>query len=229
MDKTTYLSAVEKALKGLSATDRQNALAYYSEYLDDAESEGHPDAEGILGSPRTLAAQIKADIAMNPFPPGYQSASGYQQAQGYQPASGYQPPMPPMPPMPARKEKSGIGTVWTVVLAIFAIPIGLPLALSLVVLALAVLLILFALLITLAAIVVAFFAGGLAAGIVGFILLFSNFPVGLFYLGAGLILLGLFILCAIAFWQLWRLCIKGVARLFNAIRMKLTERKRVAQ
>ena len=65
MDKATYLLELEKKLKNLSDYDRQYALAYYSEYLDDAESEGQADPEAVLGSVHTLAAQIKADIAMS--------------------------------------------------------------------------------------------------------------------------------------------------------------------
>ena len=269
MKKAEYLSELENELKGLSDADRANALAYYGEYLDDAESAGLSDAGSILGSPHTLAAQIKADIAMSPLigglsssapdipysvspdtpgsayaeysqtspqqsygqaasdtahsasftppPPGQQWTSGQQQTPGYQ-----QTP-------PAKPKKTGIGVIWTVVLAILAIPVGLPLAIGLCAVIFALLVALFALLFSLAAVVLALFVSGILAGIVGFFFLFSNFPIGLFYLGSGAVLIGVSLLFGYGFWQLQRLCIKGVARLFNAIRVKLTKKERVAQ
>ena len=261
MDKTTYLAELTRELKGLAETDRENALAYYTEYLDDAASAGEEDPSSILGSPRTLAAQIKADIAMTspaldiepvsssrlkpqeapqepdsaaapapgfvPPPPPPPPAPAYQP--GYQP--GYQPPQgnPQQPPAQAQpKQKSGIGVVWTVILAILAIPVGIPLAAVLFALIVSVLAVLFSLLVSLAAIVFSFGVGGLASFIAGFFLLFASFPVGLFYLGSGLFLMGLAICLGIAFWYLWRAAIRGVAKLFNSIRKRLTKKERGA-
>ncbi|MDR0515393.1 MAG: DUF1700 domain-containing protein, partial [Coriobacteriaceae bacterium] len=64
MDRMAYLFSLEKELKDLAIDERQNALAYYGEYLADAQAAGQNDAVAVLGSPHTLAAQIKADIAM---------------------------------------------------------------------------------------------------------------------------------------------------------------------
>ncbi|MCL1797983.1 MAG: DUF1700 domain-containing protein [Eggerthellaceae bacterium] len=261
MDKTTYLVELERELKGLSATDRENALSYYGEYLSDAELAGKIDADSILGNPRTLAAQIKADIAMSPLIAESAAAAGagagagagvganagagagagasvhqqvpeYRQAPGYPPAGyqqgGAQVPPPPQPPQPQAQttEKSGIGVVWTVVLAILAIPVGLPVAATLFALIVSLLATLFAVLVSFAAVVVSFFAAGIALVVGGIILLFTNFAVGLFYFGSGLILFGLSVLLGIAFWQLGRLCIIGIAKLFNALRIKLAKKER---
>jgi uncharacterized membrane protein len=230
MDRTTYLQELEKELGGLTDIDRQNVLAYYNEFLEDAESEGQMDANAVLGSPHTLAAQIKADIAMGDLGNG---------STGHTPPSASNTTTPPIPPErtvappaetpPQAKSNSGLKTMWLVILAIFAIPVGIPLAIALVAVVFALLVTLVALLFALAVVAVAFLATGILACVVGFLLLFSQFSVGLFYLGAGLVTLGFCVLVAIGCWYLAKLCVKGIARLFNAIRKKLTKRDEAAR
>ncbi len=276
MDINSYLAELDKELKGVDSIDKQNALAYYNEYLIDAETEVGKDVEfdasAVLGSPRTLAAQIRADIAMaplaqDPFAPAPQSAA-YQQAatthdpldqtskgnahdpyaqnttdyqqstaqSTYQPGQTYQQQAPgyqgsysqPGQAQP-QKRKSEMGVVWAVVLAILAIPVGIPLAAALVGIIIAVLATLFSLLIALFAVVISLFVAGVVSLVMGIIMMFSSPPVGLFYVGSGLVIFGFFILLAIAFVVLARLAIRGVAKLFNAIRVKLSRRERVSQ
>jgi uncharacterized membrane protein len=307
MDKATYLAELAKALSGLTETDRQNTLAYYNEFLNDAETEGQTDASAILGNPHTLAAQIKADIAMESLGaapagvhagipleahagahtelhpsarpwsptgahPGEQTfastGSAYPDVRtGAAPGTGFTPPptqvggfappadtggaqgapgmfgapgapgtpspgapgapgIPMAAPPQAKPQKSGIGVIWTVILAILAIPIGIPLAIAVIVVIFAVLVALGAILVSLIAVVVAFLVASILSWIVGFCLLFTEFATGLFYLGVGLVASGLCILFGMAFWQLGKLCIRGVARLFNSIRKRLTKRER---
>jgi uncharacterized membrane protein len=295
MDKATYLLELERLLHDLSAPDRQNALAYYNEFLQDAEAEGQMDASAVLGNPHTLAAQIKADIAMDSLrgadatmpdampadgatgevpldvtpggAPPFGAPVGMPVTPGGMPggmpggAAGGVPggapsgmpngapggiPVTPggmpsgvpggMPvgapvgvPPQGQSRKSGLGVVWTIVLAILAIPIGVPLAIAVIAVIFAVLVALVALLFSFVVVVVALLASGVLASVIGFILLFSHFATGLFYLGAGLALLGLCLLVGFGFWKLGGLCVKGVAKLFNVIRKKLAKRERSAQ
>ncbi|HBT95828.1 MAG TPA: hypothetical protein DEB24_07010 [Coriobacteriia bacterium] len=262
MDIKTYLAELEKELKGLAGDDKQNALAYYNEYLIDAEAEaeGVFDAETVLGSPRSLAAQIKADIAAAPLsqqaavlnpqvivpvrsgeafseqPNQAGPGNPYQQAQGqaavgqqpWQPYQRQQAPGAQTAPQPEKK-KSDMGIVWAVLLGILALPVGIPLAIALFALILAVLLMLFALLITLGVAVIALAIAGVVSVFTGIVLLFVSPPAGIYYIGSGLVGLGFFILLAIAFGALARFAIRGVAKLFNAIRVKLSRKERVAQ
>ncbi|MDR0350128.1 MAG: DUF1700 domain-containing protein [Coriobacteriales bacterium] len=256
MDRSSYLSELDRALSGLSDFDRRNALAYYNEYLADAEAEGQCDAAAVLGSPASLAAQIRADVAMGEGGAAFSAATdtgwttpvagvatatagasagaggagtGASAAWTAEPgwtASGT--PASSPPPQSAKKPL-GLNTVWIIILAILAIPLGIPLAATLIGLIVTVLALLFALFVTFVALVVSFAAVGLVAGVSGISLLFVNPPVGLFYLGGGLALCGLAILAAMAFLQLGRLCVRGVAWLFNSIRKKLTKRERGAR
>ncbi|MDR1185259.1 MAG: hypothetical protein LBK67_10770, partial [Coriobacteriales bacterium] len=223
----------------LTDIDRQNTLAYYSEFLEDAESEGQTDASAVLGSPHTLAAQIKADIAMGDLKnkgaghiPSPTASATTAQAVPVQPTPSVPPwqttAPPPTAPPPAKSD-SGLKTLWIVLLAIFAIPVGLPLAIALVAVIFGLLVALFAILVPLFAVAVSFLAVGILACIIGFFFLFSEFAVGLFYMGMGLVTLGLCILVGMGCWYLAKLCVKGIARLFNAIRKKLTKKEGIAQ
>jgi uncharacterized membrane protein len=240
MDKASYLQELEKELSGLSNADRQNTLAYYNEFLEDAEAEGQTDPSVLLGSPHTLAAQIKAEIAMGGLGGGSaEYAPPPMTDTGAVPApdagAPYSAPIPPAQPAmtptgaPQEKKKSGLGTIWVVILAIFAIPIGLPLAIALIATIFALLVGLGALLLSFFAVAVSFLAVGVLSCVIGFLLLFSEFAVGLFYLGAGLTTLGLCVLVTMGCWQLAKLCVKGVALAINAIRKKLTKKEGIAQ
>jgi len=211
MDRNTYLQQLEAALASLSDNERQDALAFYAEYLDDAGPEGLLAAMESLGSPSQLAAQIKAESAIR----------GLSAPQPSQPQYTAEPVQP-------AKQSSPWKTVWIVILAIFAIPVGVPLLIVLAAVIFAVLVVLFAVLIALAATVVGIFAGGILSIVAGFILLFSNFATGLFYMGCGLLVLGLALLFGWLFWKLGGLLIKGVAKLFNLIRGKVSKKNRDA-
>jgi uncharacterized membrane protein len=250
MDTAAYLKELDKELKGLTNEDKQNILAYYNEYLIDAEDEvdGEFDANVVLGSPHTLAAQIRADIAMAPLAqepgatsqgfgyqqvPSGQTISQYsqasvgvegQQAFAGQNAGAYQQGQPQ-----GQKKKSELGIIWAVILGILAIPVGIPLAIALVLLIFSVLITLFSLLISLGAVALGLFIAGIIFVFAGIFLLFVSPPVGIFYIGSGLVVLGFFVLLAVAFGVLGRLSIRGVAKLFNAIRVKLSRRERVTQ
>lgn len=269
MDVNKYLSELEKDLKGISAVDRQNILAYYNEYLIDAQGEAGAaeqfDASNVLGSPKALAKQIKADIAMAPllsesmYPaantvsyqqtaPGQTTAQQASDTQAFnnaalygenvqKSANPYSTPYGHQQYVPKQaqsfqatpeKEKSSLKIILIVILAILAIPVGIPLAIALFALIFSVLACLFLFLLALAAVSISFCATGILATIVGIILLFTNPPVGLFYIGIGLLALGLFILVAVAFTTLSSLAVQGVAKMLNAIRVKLSNRKKVA-
>jgi uncharacterized membrane protein len=260
MDTATYLSQLERELGGLAPADRQNTLAYYEEFLSDASSAGKMDAEALLGTPHTLAAQIRADIAMEGLEGhGTGFASGYEWNRaggaGAPPAAGFagapttggfagapaagsfagagMPPQAGFPPQAGTPPqntapKSGISVIWAVVVGILAIPVGIPLAAALFALIVAVIVSLFAVLFSLCVTALALFAAGLLAFVAGFVLLFSDFATGLFYMGSGLVVLALFVLLSMGCWQLGKLCVRGVARLFNAIRKRLAKRERTA-
>jgi len=163
MTKTEYLAELKRRLRHLTEVDREDALVYYEEYLDEVEMEG-VDIIERLGPPREVAAKVLAESAVR------------EDVKTERPKS------------------SGIKMTWAVILAIFAAPIALPIAISLGATA-------FALLVSLVAVVVAFGVTGVALGIGGIAYAIGSiftvgqsFPSALMLLGGGLIMFGLFIL-----------------------------------
>ncbi len=58
MTKHEFLLALEKELAGASMGERQSALQYYTEYLDEAGPEREEDVINELGTPQSIAADI---------------------------------------------------------------------------------------------------------------------------------------------------------------------------
>ncbi len=167
MDKKTFLSKLQRELRHIPREDREDALSYYQEYFEEMDSADDEDVTAELGLPEEIARQIIGDCTRK-----------HVEKQ--------------------RKEggvKNSATTIWMIVLAIFAAPIGLPLALAGVVLLLAILLVLLAVLLcaflTAAATVfcgiclfpAVFCAGSFAQSLVcvGFCLFFSGFGILLGY------------------------------------------------
>ncbi|NLC69605.1 MAG: DUF1700 domain-containing protein, partial [Clostridiaceae bacterium] len=78
-----FLKALEKELEGLSEEERNEALAYYREYLNDAYDEGKDMDEIFLGmgTPEKVAGMIKAELNIarmqeNPGLKSFVKASG---------------------------------------------------------------------------------------------------------------------------------------------------------
>jgi uncharacterized membrane protein len=159
MTKTEYLEQLNHKLRVLPYSERRDALEYYDGYISDGN--GEENAMAQLGSPSEVAAMILANYV----------AKGPAAAEGetvHTPAS----------------HKKGFKTAWVIILAFFAVPVGLPLVLAVGVTALA-------LFITLAALVFALGASSVAvlvAGLVGMLAL----PFVLVQdIGSGLMLAGM--------------------------------------
>ena len=115
MNKTEFLAELKRCLRKLPYEEVENAISYYSEYFDDAGAENERRVIEELGSPSELAAKIMADYAIKDM-----EAS----------------------PKSARK---GISAIWFIILAIFASPIALPIALAFAIVAFALVVVAFAL------------------------------------------------------------------------------------
>lgn len=323
MDTSSYLARLESLLGGLPTSERQYAIAYYTEYLMDAGPQGVEAAIAALGTPESLAAQIRADVAMrgldgaqvdlssefgwpggvsagagaaadagaaagaagaaagaasaaagaasNAGSPGvpagegtaanagspasmgspatcsqdgwqpagtYTTANSYTtaatgSAAGYASAAGGSTPSTayaqPIPPTPESKSDSVIKTILIVLAAIFALPIGIPVSCAVLGLAIAVVGTVGSLILAVIAIGISLLATGIICMIAGFIALVVNWPTGLFYIGAGLIVLAVAVLFNWCMLHLMRLVFKGIALLFNSIRRKLSRTPDIMQ
>jgi uncharacterized membrane protein len=189
------MAELERQLARIDSREREEAIAYYNEYFDEAGPENEARVIAELGSPVRVAAQIKADAAVK----GMGSAD--------------------TPPV-----KKGISTIWFVVLGIFALPIAVPIALAILAVGLSLLIAAFAIVAALVAAIVAICAVGVAAFIEGVGVLFVNAPTGLFCMGCGLVAAGVSLLLCVLVFAVARAFVGGIARLLNAIRVRGRER-----
>ena len=63
MNKKEFLGSLEKHLKYLPKEDREDALNYYSEYIDDYNFAENEDISAKLGNPKDIAKNIIKECA----------------------------------------------------------------------------------------------------------------------------------------------------------------------
>ena len=63
MNREEYMKRLERALDGVSQSEKAEALQYYNDYFDDAGVENEQDVMNNLGTPENLAETIKREQA----------------------------------------------------------------------------------------------------------------------------------------------------------------------
>ena len=160
MNRHEFIDELKKKLRKLPYDEIKEAVDYYEGYFDDAGEENEQATLDELGSPSAVASQIIANFAVKEADSGETSS------------------------------KKSWRTTWLVILALFASPIAIPIALSVGIVALS-------LVITFSAVIISFFAtgaalaiGGVVSIIAGFLVVFQSFASTMLYVGAGLVLMG---------------------------------------
>lgn len=103
MNKEEFLRELEKKLRKLPKEEKETALIYYEEYLDDAGKENEEKAIKEIGTPSTIASQIMANYIVK------ETTSKKEE-----------------------NLKHSFSTSWIVILAILASPIALPIAIAII-------------------------------------------------------------------------------------------------
>ncbi len=65
MTASEFLQQLERALQSLQAEERENAMAYYREYFEEAGQENETQAAESLGSPQSVAERIISETGEN--------------------------------------------------------------------------------------------------------------------------------------------------------------------
>ena len=115
MNRNEYMKELEQALKRLPKAEREEALSYYNEYFDDAGPEREAEVMEELGDAKGIATQIVKEVALKRL----------------------------AEPKPEKAARNGLSTLWIVLLALCAAPIGLPLLLAVVIFGLAMVIMVF--------------------------------------------------------------------------------------
>jgi uncharacterized membrane protein len=105
MNKKEFLGSLEKHLKYLPKEDREDALNYYSEYIDDYNFAENEDISAKLGNPKDIAKNIIKECAEKHIDSHNKNKTA----------------------------KSGAGVVWMTILLIASAPVTVPLAFALLV------------------------------------------------------------------------------------------------
>ncbi len=174
MNKQTFLWGLMDGLSGLPMEDIERSLDYYSEMIDDRIEDGLSEEEAVaaMGPVKEICAQILAETPLSRL---------VKEAV-----------------RPKRKLRA-----WEIVLLVLGSPVWLPLLAAAVIVVASVYLSIWAVLLSLYAADLAVAATGLAGG-VGLVqmLMAGQTAEGIFFLGAGLVCLGLAVLLFFGFNQL---------------------------
>lgn len=196
MNRDEYMKRLEYRLRRLPKEDYDKALAYFTEYFEEAGPDNESQAIEDLGSPEMAADQIIRDFAM-------ENAN-----------------------RPVKDVRRGISAVWVGILAVFAAPIGVPLALTLGILALTFVFVILMLVFCVFILTLSVAVSAIPCIVIGVWMLFTSFADGIATIGIGLLGLG------IGYWLLIGSAAlgKGVLRLMTRLFGKAAEgRKRYSE
>ena len=189
MNRDEYMKRLEYRLRRLPKEDYDKAVSYFTEYFEEAGPDNESQAIEDLGSPEMAADQIIRDFAM-------ENAN-----------------------RPVKDVRRGISAVWVGILAVFAAPIGVPLALTLGILALTFVFVILMLVFCVFILTLSVAVSAIPCIVIGVWMLFTSFADGIATIGIGLLGLG------IGYWLLIGSAAlgKGVLRLMTRLFGKAAE------
>jgi uncharacterized membrane protein len=165
-----YIEELRSYLSPLTNAERFDVIQFYTEYLQDSELATYQQAVSAIGTPKQVARKILADY----------SIKAGEKDESEAPRS--------------NRSRQDVRTIWLIILAIFSTPITIPIALALFV---AIFTIMLGLIIAVFGIGVCFTITGIIAvlvTIIGFIILSTSFWTGIYYIGFGLLVIGVYLL-----------------------------------
>ncbi|MDL2295277.1 DUF1700 domain-containing protein [Lachnospiraceae bacterium OttesenSCG-928-E19] len=212
MSRIEFMEQLEGLLRDISADERAEALQYYNDYFDDAGKENEEHIIAELESPQKVAAIIKAELKGASEENSQYSETGYtdtrfeeKDSPANRTAAGEK--------EPPRRSK-GLNLLLIILIIVIGGPIVIPLGVGLVATVFGIVTAFFAVLVSLVIASIAIAVAGIGMICVGIGQLFYTFPVGLAFLGAGLIV---FVIGAIATVFSSKLCLVIIPASFRAL------------
>lgn len=185
MTKQEYLVQLRKEISRLPQEEIDRALGYYEEYFDEAGEENFQSAMEDLGTPASIAPQILQETAARRITE------------------------------PAKSIKDSAKSVWLVILALFAAPIGVPLAAALAITIGALVLSAF---LVIGSLILASFVlsvGGVVTILLSFFALFTQGLSALYPFGVGLVSVGLGVIGTYYTLQWGKEGLLGIAKIYK--------------
>jgi len=223
MSRWEFMRKLEELLSDISPGEREEALKYYNDYINDGGKENETDVLNSLGTPEQVAAIIKDGLEGNA---GEFTESGFKSsaAQSGNPVAHYQKPKSYDQGRNAPPPKQGMsgGTLaLVIILCIIFSPVILAACGAGFGIIVAIFSVLFALLLSFGIISVVFIVVGFALIITGIFRIFFGPLTGLAMVSVGLILGGLgilfFLLTALIVAKVIPAIFKGLVYLFESI------------
>lgn len=168
MENTKYIEELTGYLSNLTADELADVIDFYNEYILDADLTTDEEIIAQLGNPKQLSRKILAD---------YSIKATNDETAG---TPHYEP-----------KPKKNIRMIWLVILAIFAAPIALPLAIAIIGVISGLLVVIFAVVASVFIIIISFFAAGITAVVAGLSIWSQSVATAGLFIGSGLAIFGL--------------------------------------
>ena len=213
MNRIDFMAQLKRLLSDIPESDRNDAIAYYNDYFDEAGADNEAQVVQELGNPGKVAAMIRASLRNAEYNKGEYTESGYQEAGSddnrqsllQRGVNRYNTSQP----------RRGAGKIaLMVILAIFAAPLVIGLGGGAIGLFVGLVAGLCGIIISLFGAALAGLLGGIIAIVTGVIEMFTSPATGLLMVGSGMITLAvtLTIIC-LAVW----LAFKVVPKMFRGV------------
>lgn len=218
MDRAQFMKQLERLLSDISEAERDEALAYYNSYFDEAGASNEAEVIRELGSPGKVAAIIKADLRESSEEYAQYTEHGYEDSReekdvqvpetfGKKRRTGYHP----------KGSGSGISRILLLIIAlVFLSPFLTGAFGGIVGVLVTVLLIPFVVILAAGAVALGVTIGAIACLFAGIYYLFTSTGIGILALGMGCLFLAAGILA-------WKLTIWLGARILPWILQKVTD------
>lgn len=187
MNSQAFMTELQKRLRHLPKADREDAIAYYKEYLEEMNAGEDTDVTKQLGKPADVAREIIAECTQKHMDNPEQKGN----------------------------VKNSAVIVWLVILGIFAAPIALPLLVAFIIVIFALLLTVAAVILAVIVSGAAGIVAGIASFVASVIV--SGIGQKLVCAGMGFICVSLGLLLMIGSIKLSGLMLRGIAHLFKGI------------
>ncbi|WP_283679775.1 DUF1700 domain-containing protein [Lentilactobacillus sp. Marseille-Q4993] len=167
-----YLETLKGHLSQLSGAELDEVLDFYSEYLQDGGFTTYEQAVDELGTPKQVARKILADYSIKEGDQKAQTATGSR----------------------VDKPKNDVKTIWLIVLAILSTPITIPMAIVLFAFGGVAVAVSGAMVVGIVGVIFGFLFAAVMMLFAGVAVIASSTWTGVYYLGLGLLILGIFVI-----------------------------------
>lgn len=218
MNRLEFMQRLEQALANVSGEERQEALQYYRDYLDDAGLTETDQVPESLGTPEKIAESIRGSVAGEPESGSFTERGFGVEDNGNYPAKRQenyyenQTSFVQDSRESGKKPANGWKMIAILLLGILLSPIWIPIGICVLALIFTFFMILVALFAALVAVGVALLAGGIGVVIWGFAQIGVSVPGAVVLIGAGLLMTALGFLLTVFFGWVF---VKAVVAMFR--------------